>query len=162
MKEGNGLDVYDIRYGTVNHYLSQFFYLCLGYRESQKGKRTGPEVDAVFAGHAHWNLEFELRKPRDADAEWSPELWYGNFSKKVEATCQDENARWGPLLLQTAAGGPASDTAQDPPNFRYVTVNRKGEICHLRPCILGKSQSGVPAAVAIDAAPAPVKPDSNQ
>jgi hypothetical protein len=158
MKEGRGLECYDIRYGGVNHYLSQFFYLCLGYRESQLDKRTGPEVDVVFAGHAHWNLEFELRKPLGSGAEWSPELWYGNFSKKVEATCRDESARWGPLLLQTAAGGPASGTAPDPPNFRYVTVNSKGEICHLRPCILSKSQSGDPEAVAIDAAPARIEP----
>jgi hypothetical protein len=162
MKEGHGLEAFDIRYGGVNHYLSQFFYLCMGYRESQTSKRSGPEVDVVFAGHAHWNLEFELRKPPGAGADWSPELWYGNFSKKVEAACQDENARWGPLLLQTAAGGPASDTAPDPPNFRYVTVNSTGEICHLRPCILSKSQSGDAQAVAIDPAPAPVKSDSNQ
>ena len=162
MKEGRGLECYDIRYGGVNHYLSQFFYLCLGYRESQLNKRTGPGVDVVFAGHAHWNLEFELRKPRETDAEWSPELWYGDFSKKVEATCKDENARWGPLLLQTAAGGPASDTAQDPPNFRLVTVNTEGEICHLRPCILKEPQSGKLEAEPVDAAPARYKPDSGQ
>ena len=161
MKEGRGLECYDIRYGGVNHYLSQFFYLCLGYRESETNKRTGPKVDVVFAGHAHWNLEFELRKPHEANAEWSPELWYGNFSKKVETTCEDENARWGPLLLQTAAGGPASDTSPDPPSFRYVTVNSQGEICHLRPCILRKSQSGDTEAVAIDAAPARYKSDSD-
>ncbi|HWO37119.1 MAG TPA: hypothetical protein VNO32_50730, partial [Candidatus Acidoferrum sp.] len=153
MKKGDGLEAYDIRYGTVNHYLSQFFYLCMGYRESRKDKRTGPEVDAVFSGHAHWNLEFELRKP-DGQAEWSPELWYGNFSRKVEARCEHEHARWGPLLLQTAAGGPASDTAKDPPYFRYVTVNGKGEVCHLRPCVLTEPQQGVEEAVAVDAAPA--------
>jgi hypothetical protein len=153
MKEGDGLETYDIRYGTVNHYLSQFFYLCLGYRESQKDRRTGPEVDVVFAGHAHWNLEFELRKP-DGAVEWSPELWYGNISRKVEAASGDEHATWGPLLLQTAAGGPASDTAKDPPNFRYVMVNGKGEVCHLQPCILKEARPGVEEAVAVDAAPA--------
>lgn len=161
MKKGDGPEAYDIRYGTVNHYLSQFFYLCLGYRESQKDRRTGPEVDAVFAGHAHWNLEFELRKP-DGAAEWSPELWYGNLSKKVESTCADENARWGPLLLQTAAGGPASDTAKNPPYFRYVTVNDKGEVCHLRPRILKETQPGVEEAVPVDAAPARYSSDSDQ
>jgi len=162
MKEGRGLECYDIRYGGVNHYLSQFFYLCLGYRESQLNKKTGPGVDVVFAGHAHWNLEFELRKPRETSAEWSPELWYGNFSKKVEAPCEDENPRRGPLLLQTAAAGPASDTAQDPPYFRYVTVNTEGEICHLRPCILRESKSGAAEAVAIDAAPARYKSDGGR
>ena len=161
MKEGRGLETYDIRYGGVNHYLSQFFYLCLGYRESQTNKRTGPKVDAVFAGHAHWNLEFELRKPQEADAEWAPELWYGNFSRKVETTCEDENVRWGPLLLQTAAGGPASETAPDPPSFRYVTVNSKGELCHLRPCVLNELESGELEAVAVDAAPARYKSDGD-
>jgi hypothetical protein len=129
------LDGYDIRYGTVNHYLSQFFYLCLGYREGEQNKFTGPGVDAVFAGHAHWNMEFQLRRPQDAGSKWSPELLYGKFSYKVEATCQDDpDARWGPLLLQTAACGPQGGVPEEvPPNFRYVTVDGNGAVCNLRP-----------------------------
>ena len=135
MKEGL-LDGYDIRYGTVNHYLSQFFYLCLGYREGEQSKFNGPGIDAVFAGHAHWTMEFQLRRPKDAGREWSPELLYGNFSERVEATCH-ASVPWGPLLLQTAACGPAGAIAQEvPPNFRYVTVNDNGEVCNLRPCTL--------------------------
>jgi len=53
---------FDIRYGTVNHYLSEFYYLCLGYREGQTHTVTGPGIDAVFAGHAHWSIEFKLQK----------------------------------------------------------------------------------------------------
>lgn len=136
MKPGR-LDGYDIRYGTVNHYLSQFFYLCLGYRESKRQTPSGPGIDAIFAGHAHWNMEFELRKPTAAVPEWSPELLYGKFSERVEATCHDPHIPWRPLLLQTAACGPAGAVAAEvPPNFRYVTVSRKGELCNLRPCNL--------------------------
>ena len=136
IKEGP-LDGYDIRYGTVNHYLSQFFYLCLGYREGEQNKLTGPGIDAVFAGHAHWNMEFQLRRPEGAGREWSPELLYGKFSDKVEATCHDPDARWGPLLLQTAACGPLGAIATEvPPNFRYVTVSGNGEVCNLRPRML--------------------------
>jgi hypothetical protein len=107
----------------------------MGYREGQQSKFIGPEVDAVFAGHAHWNLEFKLRKPNDAGPGWSPEVLYGRFSEEVETNCrQHPNARWGPLLLQTAACGPQGLTpAEVPPNFRYVTVDANGGTCNLRP-----------------------------
>jgi hypothetical protein len=148
MKKGR-LDGYDIRYGTVNHYLSHFYYLCLGYREGEQDKISGPGIDAVFAGHAHWTMEFQLRRPKDAGPQWSPEVLYGKFSEQVEASCHDAGARWGPLLLQTAACGPASATAQDPPNYRYVTVNGNGNVCHLRPCTLKQPpQLGVAKAAA--------------
>ena len=132
------LDGYDVRYGTVNHYLSQFFYLCLGYRECEQNKFVGPGIDAVFAGHAHWNMEFQLRKPKGAGPKWSPEIWYGKFSEQVEATCHDDpNAFWGPLLLQTAACGPQGAIAAEiPPNFRYVTVDANGVVSNLRPRML--------------------------
>jgi hypothetical protein len=130
-------DGYDIRFGTVNHYLSQFFYLCLGYREDERNEVSGPGIDAVFAGHAHWNMEFRLRKPEGAASSWSPELLYGRFSEQVEATCDHRDARWGPLLLQTAACGPLGAVAAEvPPNFRYVTVSGDGTVCNLRPCNL--------------------------
>jgi len=136
------LDGYDIRYGTVNHYLSQFFYLCLGYRESEQDKRSGPGIDAVFAGHAHWNMEFELRKPKPkpeptpepADPRWWPEVWYGRFSLQVEEKWNDPQFHWGPLLLQTAACGPqGAITSEVPPNYRYVTVDGTGAVRSLRP-----------------------------
>jgi hypothetical protein len=134
-KEEGPLDGFDIRYGTVNHYVSQLFYLCLGHRESEMNKPFGPGVDAVFAGHAHWNMEFKLRKPDDAESAWSPQLFYGRFSHQVEAESNGLNHRWGPLLLQTAACGPAGAVAEEvPPNFRYVTVEGNGAVCHLRPC----------------------------
>ena len=131
----DALDGYDIRYGTVNHYLSQFFYLCLGCREAERTKNFGPGVDAVFAGHAHWNMEFKLSKPKNTGPEWAPEVWYGRFSEQVEADCEKQPAaRWGPLLLQTAACGPQGRIANEvPPNFRYVTVGANGAVCYLQP-----------------------------
>jgi hypothetical protein len=131
------LDGYDVRYGTVNHYLSQFFYLCLGYLERKRDEVTHPGIDAVFAGHAHWNMEFELRKPDGEDAEWSPELLYGNFSNAVDAGRHDLSGHRTALLLQTAACGPMGAISTEvPPNFRYVTVNANGEVRHLRPYTL--------------------------
>ncbi len=124
---------FDTAYGTVNHYLSQLFYLCLGYREAQRDAITGPGVDAVLAGHAHWTLEFRLRKPDGDDPEWSPQHFYGSFSKQVEADCSDPGAWWGPLLLQTAACGPESATDPDPPHFRYIAVNPDGRVAKLAP-----------------------------
>lgn len=128
------LDGYDIRYGTVNHYLSQFFYLCLGCREAAPDQPFGPGIDAVFSGHAHWNLEFKLQKPPSAAVYWRPEIFYGEFSQGVEAGCADPAVSWGPLLLQTAACGPQGAVQSEvPPNFRFVTVNGNGGVCNLRP-----------------------------
>lgn len=148
MKRGE--DGYDIRYGTVNHYLSQFFFLCLGFRENARSTVSGPRIDAVFAGHAHWNMEFELRKPQSGRCDWSPELLYGNFSEKVEADSYSSPTKWGPLLLQTAACGPQGAVATEvPPNFRYVVVGNDGRIHHLRPCNLEHPpRLGAPRAAA--------------
>ncbi|HEX6802496.1 MAG TPA: metallophosphoesterase [Terriglobales bacterium] len=144
MKEGFG--GYDIRYGTANHYLSQFFYLCLGCREAAPNEPFGPGIDAVFSGHAHWNLEFKLQKPQNTPPQWHPEIFYGEFSKGVEAGCDAPGTTWGPLLLQTAACGPQGAVASEvPPNFRYVTVNPGGGVCHLRPLTLQDGSTGAPA-----------------
>jgi hypothetical protein len=70
-----------LSYGTVNHYLSAFYYLCLGYRQGQTHTVAGPGIDAVFAGHAHWSLEFKLQKPERTAAVWKPEVLYGRFSE---------------------------------------------------------------------------------
>jgi hypothetical protein len=125
---------FDIRYGTLNHYLSEFFYLCLGYRESAMEAPSGPGIDCVLAGHVHWNLEFRLDKPRNSgSAFWNPEVYYGNFSEEVEQQLTPPNRWWGTLLLQTAACGPPSHTQPRTPNFRYITVTKDLGITTLRP-----------------------------
>ena len=133
MKRGSRLlGGFNIRWGTVNHYLSEFFYLCLGYREGETQEMSGPGVDAVFSGHAHWGIEFKLRKPNPADADWKPEVLYGRFSPQVEMN-GNPGQWWGPLLLQTAACGPPSPTDPDCPNFRYVVVDGDLRVSSLAP-----------------------------
>ncbi len=126
---------FNIGYGCINHYLSDFYYLCLGCRETSPDKVTGPGVDAVFAGHAHWTLEFALRRPKDAKpgGPWKPELYYGRFSEAVEKNEGVPNRWWGPLLLQTGACGPPSSTDPHTPNFRYVSVEQDLRVTALAP-----------------------------
>ena len=115
---------FDIRYGTINHFLSEFFYLCLGYSQSEPSEFKGPGIDAVFAGHAHWSIEFKLNRPDDAPANsWKPQVYYGRFSQQVDQGGGPPNRWWGPLLLQTAACGPPSHTDEYSPNYRYITVD---------------------------------------
>ncbi len=126
---------FDIHYGTLNHYISEFFYLCLGFRQSAPPEPSGPGVDIVLAGHVHWNMDLLLRKPADATdgAVWKPEVYYGDFSAQVEQNKGAPNRWWGPLLLQTAACGPPSQTASRNPNFRYITIGENLAIRTLRP-----------------------------
>jgi len=130
---GLGLGGFDIRYGTVNHYLSEFYYLCLGFREDDNNVVSGPGIDAVLSGHAHWSIEFKLRKPATGSNFWKPEVLYGKFSEDVEQGCLNPADWWGPLLLQTGACGPPSPSDPDTPNFRYITVDSNMAVCHLRP-----------------------------
>ncbi len=127
---------YDVCYGTINHYLSQFYYLCLGVREgaTDMGKQhLGCGVDVVLSGHAHWCQEFKLAKPRDAQAPWKPEIHWGRLSAVVErAYAEREDAKapadwFGPLLLQTAGCGPrclakGHEGDDQPPYVRLITV----------------------------------------
>ena len=126
---------FDIHYGTLNHYISEFFYLCLGFRQSAPQEPSGPGVDIVLAGHVHWNMDLLLRKPADTTdgAVWKPEVYYGDFSAQVEQNKGAPNRWWSPLLLQTAACGPPSQTASRNPNFRYITIGENLAIRTLRP-----------------------------
>ena len=92
-------------------------------REGQTHTVTGPGIDAVFAGHAHWSIEFKLQKPERAAAIWKPEVLYGRFSEEVVKSSGPPDHWWGPLLLQTGACGPPSKSDPNPPNFRYVTID---------------------------------------
>ena len=71
---------YNIRYGTINHYLSQFFHLCLGRIERDPELPRYLPVDMVLAGHAHWKLEFRLawdQKKKD----WM--VYFGDFTGEI-------------------------------------------------------------------------------
>jgi type IV secretory pathway VirB2 component (pilin) len=126
---------FDVHYGTVNHYVSEFFYLCLGFRESALDAPTGPGVDIVLSGHVHWNMDFQLRRPASATEArgWRPLVYYGDFSAQVEQHDGKPDCWWGPLILQTAACGPPSETDPQNPYFRYITVDKSLAIRTLRP-----------------------------
>jgi hypothetical protein len=132
MKRG-GLEGFDVRFGTINHYLSQFYYLCLGYRETDQQTLFGSGVDLVLAGHAHWNIEFRLKRPADAGSSWDPLIHYGKFSAEVEQKPTPPHKWWDPLLLQTGACGPPSDAAPNSPYFRYITIDPELAIETLQP-----------------------------
>ena len=126
---------FDVHYGTVNHYVSEFFYLCLGFRESALKAPTGPGVDIVLSGHVHWNIDFQLRRPAGTtNAQgWRPLVYYGDFSEQVEQHQGTPNCWWNPLILQTAACGPPSEMDGQNPYFRYITVDQSLGIRTLQP-----------------------------
>jgi 3',5'-cyclic AMP phosphodiesterase CpdA len=124
---------YNVCYGTINHYLSQFYYLCLGVREEKPGEDFGCGVDVALAGHAHWCQEFKLARPQDNAVEWKPAVHYGTFAKGVEQAYAAANPEhdpapmFGPLLLQTAGCGPPcfpkhGEQFPDPPYVRLISV----------------------------------------
>ena len=137
---------YDIHYGTINHYVSQFFYLCLGFRESALLHPSGPGIDLVLSGHVHWNMEFRLVRPEPAGpGDWHPQVFYGHFSKMVEEGQGQGNRWWNPLLLQTAACGPPSGTAMDTPYYRPVHIDPMLTIRALHPVHVDADAAAVAA-----------------
>jgi hypothetical protein len=115
---------YNIRYGTINHYLSHFYHLCLGRIESNPDKKRFPLVDMVLAGHAHWKLEFRLAWD---DRKKGPAVYFGDFTGKTETLMQDFD-RFRPYLLQTPACGPQESMSPEPPYFRLVEIDGQGKI----------------------------------
>lgn len=130
---------YDIRYGSINHYLSQFLHLCLGCVEkSPVEKRTAENrpkdefrhITMTFAGHAHWSLECCLRW--DADQP-QPSVYYGDYTgdypgkPSTMLDCLNESR---PLILQTPAIGPKGDdlVSVSPPHFRWIEIDERGAV----------------------------------
>ncbi|MGP7970441.1 MAG: metallophosphoesterase [Desulfobaccales bacterium] len=118
---------YNIRYGSINHYLSQFLHLCLGRAEGRPEDRYRP-VTMVLAGHAHWRLECCLH--------WDPQMkqpsvYYGDYTCNPRAwqDCLDKSR---PLILQTPAIGPIGDDPifKSPPHFRWIEVDKIGTVLH--------------------------------
>lgn len=115
----------NLTYGSVNHYLSQFFYLCLGYRESElpeeNAERKFKPVDIVFSGHAHKNIEFRIEKDQDHKIRIYHD-WYSNTQKSYNC--------WGksPVIVQTASCGVPGGKDDKPPYYRKVTIDNSGQI----------------------------------
>lgn len=110
----------DIRVGTINHYLSQFFHLCLGRKENH-ALYKGPKADLVLCGHAHQAIEFRLSSNNDG----SISVYTGNYSSQNVLAVFD-NIK--PVIAQSAACGPAEDAFSNTPYYRVVQVSATGDI----------------------------------
>jgi hypothetical protein len=115
---------YNIRYGTINHYLSHFYHLCLGRTEQTPGEESYPRVDMVLSGHAHWKLEFRLSWD---ERKKGPAVYYGDFTGPAAKFPKDFDS-YRPFLFQTPACGPREDYSPSPPYFRLVEIDKGGEI----------------------------------
>ncbi|ODS33047.1 MAG: hypothetical protein SCARUB_01809 [Candidatus Scalindua rubra] len=113
-----------LTFGTINHYLSQFFYLCSGYRESELVKpdvdRNLKPVDIVFSGHAHRNIEFRIEKDKKNEIR----IFHDKYSENYNPDNPYE--WWGkgsPLMVQTASCSIAGRNDKYPPYYRKVVLD---------------------------------------
>ena len=114
----------DIRYGTLNHYLSQFLHLCLGRIEQNPSSPCYLPVDIVLSGHAHWKVEFRVAWDHRNN---KPAIYYGDFTGDAGSFRRTyEELR--PLLLQTPPSGPREEYSPEPPYFRRLEIDGNGNI----------------------------------
>ena len=111
----------NIRFGTINHYLSQFFYLLAGKKEGGVRKSGAPKVDMVLCGHAHQKVEFRLNEENG-----NIRIYLGNYSGQWTPAIGSKPPS-PPYVFQTAGGGPANTEFKNPPYFRIVEV-KNGKI----------------------------------
>ena len=109
----------EARYGTINHFLSEFFHLCLGEKEKDPDY-SGMKVDIVLSGHTHHNIDFRIgRSPS------GPLIYCGKYSEVIPPLKFDEKR---PFIVQTAACGPIDKLFPNPPYFRMIHVDEKGSV----------------------------------
>jgi hypothetical protein len=126
---------FDIHFGTINHYLSNFYHLCLGRIESDPASPRYFPVDMVLAGHAHWKLEFRLAWDKDRNR---PLVYYGDFTGKDHKDhFQEDFDRLRPFLFQTPGCGPREDFSPDPPYFRLIKIDEGGKVLSAGVLVLG-------------------------
>jgi hypothetical protein len=120
---------YNIRYGSINHYLSQFLHLCLGRAEGRPEERF-PHVAMTLAGHAHWRLECCLGWDEEVN---KLTVYYGDYTGEPSAP-QDYLKESRPLILQTPAIGPrgGDSFSQSPPYFRWIEIDEGGTVLDAR------------------------------
>ncbi len=103
----------NLTYGTVNHYLSQFFFMCMGYRENpHRDKKSCPldqcqeKVDLVLSGHAHMDVEFRLGIDETDPMENKIRIYHDAYSDSEKVPDFDNNK---PVIVQSAACGPPGE-----------------------------------------------------
>lgn len=106
----------EVRYGTINHFLSEFFHLCLGKKEEDP-EYSGMKVDIVLSGHTHHNIDFRIAS--------GPKIYCGKYSERAPHPDFDEEK---PFVVQTAACGPIDKLFPNPPYFRMIHVDEKGSV----------------------------------
>jgi 3',5'-cyclic AMP phosphodiesterase CpdA len=124
----------NLTYGSINHYLSQFFHLCMGFKENELSVSSAAgsvkKVDLVFSGHTHRNVEFRIGMRFDIEGNGSNVTIYSDvYSELLDTNNPDE---WWekhmPVIVQTAACGSAGGIDNEPPYFRKVLINGNGKI----------------------------------
>jgi predicted MPP superfamily phosphohydrolase len=131
-------DECNLTYGTINHYLSQFFYLCMGYRESELVKEEVEpslrEVDLIFSGHAHRNIEFRLEKEWvSTDKKHEIRIYSDVYSQILNKGNPEKNwEKYKPVIVQTASCGLHGKYDENPPYYRKVTIDGTGQITGFR------------------------------
>lgn len=129
-KEGPGWvpeEECNLTYGTINYYLSEFFYLCMGYREGdlvkQEADRKFKSIDIVFSGHAHRNIEFRIEKDKNHEIR----IYHDRYSETFDHN--KPYAWWGqsPVIVQTASCG-IRRLGNQPPYYRLAVINKGGQI----------------------------------
>ncbi len=92
------------------------------------------EVDLVFSGHAHRNIEFRIDKEWvDRDNKHEIRIYSDLYSQLLSGNNPDE--WWNgyrPVIVQTASCGPDGTVDRKPPYFRKVTIDGDGWIKDFR------------------------------
>ncbi len=127
----------DLTYGTLNHYVSQFLYMCLGFRESDgycNVQEKSEKVDIVFSGHAHRNIEFRGKIESEGTDVCQDEIriYCDKYNELFSAQSKGNQRDWWeehkPFFVQTAACGLAGLDETCPPYFRMVHLDKVGNV----------------------------------
>jgi predicted phosphodiesterase len=125
----NNMKRINLTYGTINHYLSQFFFLCRGMHENPN-RRIEPDkesdlkkVNLVLSGHAHIKVEFRIDIEPE-NQEKKVRIYHDEYSTEYPDNFYDSET----FIVQTAACGPHGDDADSPPYWRMITVNKENRI----------------------------------
>jgi predicted MPP superfamily phosphohydrolase len=124
-----------LTFGTINHFLSQFWYMCLGFVESDlvgsDPVQRFNKVDVVFSGHTHRNFEFRMSLENNGHIRIFADPYSRKLDRLIASNTEKGDSWWKanrPIVVQTAACGPRKFQNQRPPYFRPVSIDENGAI----------------------------------